>query len=352
MNIPKEFTYNELFSLAIKKPESAQLEVTRNCPQSCFFCFRQCNPDIKFKTKSLAHWKGAINKLVAIGVNKINFSGGEIFLFPNISELFHYAKKQGIGTLVVNTNGIINLKKHDIDIIDELVFSIHGIKKDHDNITNFPHSFEKALESINYALSKKCHVGINTVVIPENINKLNSIYNFFKKLDINFHSFNLSIDQNKISQNPHKQKKLICSYLKFIKKLPTRRRKLRHGMQNVIWEKKSFKSAIPLPHCAAGKYKLCIDYQGDIYPCRYFQTDQYKCGNVFKDDLEKVWKNGKGFKLFREMILKNDMPIECTTCYKKYKCRGGCLAWRIYNPKLKQYGRDIRCKFGNAHIRN
>lgn len=354
MNNINGFDYKELFLLAIGKPIMAQLEITRNCNQRCFFCFRNCNPEQKFTDKSLLEWKIAIDKLINIGVRELNFTGGEIFLFKNVDELFQYAKKtNGIKKIMINTNGFIDLTKHDLSNIDSIIFSVHGIGNIHEQITGVSGSFKAATTAINYALNQKCKVGINTVVVPQNINMLKGIYDYFKNLNLIFHAFNLFIDKENFSKRIEEYADIFPKYIQFLKTVPKERRKLCHGMQNIlIKDKEFFASNIPLPHCAAGKYKLVVDYKGDIYPCRYFQTEQYRCGNIFKNDLVKIWRNGKGFKIFRKIILEDKLPSECKSCFKRGKCHGGCLIWRVYSKKLQYYEKDIRCEFGNAYIRS
>jgi len=352
MNSINGFTYKELFLLAIEKPVMAQLEVTRNCNQRCFFCFRRCSPEKKFSNLSLKKWKLIILKLVSIGIREINFSGGEIFLFKNIDKLFHYAKSVGIKKIVVNTNGLVNLAKHDLSLIDILIFSIHDLQKNHDKITGIRGSFSLVNKAITYAINKRYRVGINTVVCRKNVANLDKIYAHFKKLPLVFHSFNLSINRDSIEDNVSEFELIFLQYLKFLEKIPERRRKLRHGMQNIfVKDKKFFKSPIPLPHCAGGKYKLVIDYQGNVYPCRYFQESKYFCGNILKSNPKTIWKKGKGFKLFRSIIVDKNLPHTCQSCFKKEKCLGGCLAWRIYTKNNKSYEKDIRCDLGNAYIR-
>jgi radical SAM protein with 4Fe4S-binding SPASM domain len=120
----------------------------------------------------------------------------------------------------------------------------------------------------------------------------------------------------------------------------------------ICWRKKKkyYNRPIPLPSCAGGKYKIVIDFKGDVYPCRYFQTKKFFCGNIFKEKLERIWRNGKGFKFFRNIILYDILPPECRVCYKRSVCFGGCLIWRIYNKKQGCYEKDIRCKLGAAYI--
>lgn len=347
-----EFSYQELFLLSIQKPIMAQIELTKNCNQKCYFCFRSCNPSRKYKNKDLGSWGNAIDKLVAIGVREINFSGGEVLLYKNFSELLKYAKLRGITKIIVNTNGQVDLKNELLENIEELVFSVHSLSKDHDKITGIIGSFEKTCEIIEKVIKSSSKVAINTVVTLDNYLNLEEIYRFFQKYPLLFHSFSLSIDRKNLAKKLTAYQEMIPVYLDFLKKLPIEKIKLRHGMQNIIINDKDYyrQSYVPLPHCAGGKYKLVIDYKGDIYPCRYFQTNDYYCGNIFTDDLKKVWRFGKGFKFFRDIILKEQLPSVCTTCLKRKKCVGGCLSWRIFNNSLNLYEKDIRCQLGNSFV--
>jgi len=346
------FNYQELFLLSIAKPTMVQIEITRNCNQKCYFCFRSCNPNRKYKDKTLECWKNSIDKLITIGVREINFSGGEVFLYKNLSDLLKYFKLNGITKIIVNTNGQIDPQNDLLENIDELVFSVHGLGKNHDKVTGIVGSFEKTCGIIERVTKASSKVAINTVVTLDNYQNLEEIYRFFQRYPLLFHSFNLSIDRKNLVKKLTAYQEMIPVYLDFLKKLPTGKIKLRHGMQNIMINDKDYyrQSYVPLPHCAGGKYKLVIDYKGDIYPCRYFQTKDYYCGNIFTDDLRKVWRFGKGFKFFRDIVLKEKLPSECTTCLKKKKCVGGCLSWRIFNNSLNLYEKDIRCQFGNSYI--
>ena len=346
------FSSQELFELAIEKPVMAQLEITRNCNQSCIFCFRHCSKNQCYTDQGLDDWKDVIKKLVSIGVINLNISGGEVFLYSDFNDLIFYAKQNGIKSVTVNTNGIPELKNYQIELIDELVFSIHGLEEMHDNITGLPGAFRCVNKNLNYSLSQKIPVGINTVVCEENKDQLEDIYEYYQNYDLIFHAFNIAIDKSNLNQKQVEYSDIFKKYLPFLSKVPTGRKKLRHGMQNiVINDIEYYKKRFPLPHCAAGKYKLVIDHQGDVYPCRYFQTKDYYCGNVFVDDIQTIWKQGKGFKLFRDLARENhQLPDKCKGCIKKSMCRGGCLAWRIYNQKQNKYEQDVRCKFGDAYI--
>lgn len=343
MNV-NNFTYDELFKLAIEKPLMAQIEVTANCNQACLFCFRYCNPTTKFPDLSPEQWRKTIDKLTKIGVEEINFSGGEIFLYRDITELFQYAKSLGIKKITVNTNGQVDLSQFDLSNIDEFVFSIHGLGKTHDLIVNKKSAFDIIEKNLLYILKKfKGIVGINTVVCRENLNDLKKIYVRYEKMKIEYHAFNFNIDRNLAESENLKLD--FKKYLKFLRTIPLERRKLRHGMGNIL-ENNPKITPIQLPDCAAGKYKLIIDFKGDVFPCRYFQQDEYKCGNIFEQDLKNIWQSGKGFQFFRQQFL--NKPKKCLECKKIIKCAGGCMAWH----KKGFNERDFRCELGDAYSRN
>ena len=352
MKLIHGFTYRELFGLAIQRPLMAQLEVTRNCNQSCMFCFRACRPQLRFPDKPLSAWVKAVKKMVAIGIRELNFSGGEVFLYQDLVELMQTAKRFGINKIVVNTNGLVDLRRQDLGAIDELVFSLHDLDAAHDQVTGTKGSFERAVRSLEHALGSVPRVGINTVVTEENITRLPVIYHRFAGLPLAYHAFNLAIDQQADAKKMERIRRLLPGYLSFLHSLPDDRRKLRHGLQNIFCrDPQLFKGAVPLPHCAAGKYKIVVDYLGDVYPCRYFQKPAYRCGNIFTDDLERVWKQGKGFKVFRDLITEKPLPTTCRTCLKRGRCRGGCLAWRPSDAINHTYDRDFRCAPGHAYLR-
>ncbi|MDF1496505.1 MAG: radical SAM protein [Patescibacteria group bacterium] len=345
-----DFSYKELFDLAIEHPEMAQLELTRNCNQKCFFCFRACTPTERYKDLDLKTWEKIITDLYALGVRQLYFSGGEIFLYKDVELLFEFSKNIGIKFNAVNTNGVIELNKNKLSNVDELIFSIHGINEEHNQTTGLAKSFDRVEKNLQIAFDLVPKIGINTVVTERNIKNLDSIKNYFSKYPVAYHAFNLGVDQKALSTKPNSFDALISSYLAFLQTIPLQKLKLRHGMQNIFRNDACFfDAAIPLPHCAAGKYKLVVDYKADVYPCRYFQNNDFLCGNMLKTDIISIWKNGKGFKPFRSIAKNQSWPKNCSNCLKRFKCLGGCLAWRKLSNN-NEYEKDYRCTIGNAHL--
>lgn len=81
--------------------QSVNWHVISNCNYHCRFCFAQnlCEAPVSFD-----EGEAIIKKLIDIGMNKINFAGGEPLLHPSLLEYCRIAKKFGM-TVSITTNG-------------------------------------------------------------------------------------------------------------------------------------------------------------------------------------------------------------------------------------------------------
>lgn len=353
------FTREELLSLAWEKPMMAQIAVTENCNQKCIFCFQACSPDRKFSSLSLNQWKIIIRKLKNIGVRILNFSGGEVFIYPYLLDLIKWAKLEMNFSIHINTNGTFDVSDF-IEYVDGFIFSVHGLNKVHDEIVGKRNAFSLLEKNISIISEKKVNILINMVLLKSNYHQILDVFRYFDaKYRISKFApfipiqslFAKEYDTIAVKMD----KNLIKDYIDKLKKIPEDKLDLKHGFQSIFINKLDFyKSAkIPLPNCAAGKYKIIIDYNGDVYPCNFFKGDEYYCGNILEEDEYEIWKNGKGFIPFRKLILENRIPKECSMCLKKERCFSGCRAWSDKYQKGGFYeSKDIRCSIGNAYIGN
>ena len=347
------FSKEDLINLIWSRPNFAQVELTRNCNFKCKFCFENCDVQNKYEDKPLEKWKKVIDDIYHLGIKKIHFSGGENFMYPYFKETLKYSKEKALINLI-NTNGSFDVSSI-LNYSDEFVFSLHGYKEINDEITGFKGSFERTIKNIEKALNSGKKVSINTVLIKENFENYEKLYSYlnnkFKNLT---YSPTMAIpcytgkkfDSLSVPINDDNMRK----YLEYINKIGKENFVYKHGLYGLLGEEEKKKQ---MPVCAAGKSKLIIKYDGSVYPCNFFQTEEYFCGNVFEEDLKEIWKNGKGFKKFRNHYLNENIPDECKKCRKHDNCYSGCRAWtKSYIEKsmdIKQEG-DVRCGVIDAYI--
>lgn len=350
------FSREELAKLIWQKPYFVQLELTRNCNFKCVFCFENCDRNEKYIDKSYNDWIKVIDQIKNLGVKQIHFSGGENFLHKDFIPIVKYAKENGLYVLV-NTNGFFDITSIK-DYTDEFVFSLHGYKEKNEFITGMKESFNHVEKNIKFALEDDKKVLINSVLIKDNFKEYKKLFEHLENKFPNRLKYAPTIaikcNTGKKNYDPIEiNQENINYYKQIINMIGNEKIVYKHGIYGLLVEIK--KNDFDMPVCAAGKSKLIIKYNGNVYPCNFFQTDQYLCGNVFNEKLEDIWKNGNGFNFFRNYYLENDLSNICKTCKKVNNCFSGCRAWTesyINNNMNIEKERDVRCEFINAFTRD
>lgn len=362
------FTRKELMTVIWEKPTLAQLELTRNCNQQCCFCFQGSCSTKEYEDMSFESWKVIIDKLKILGVRKINFSGGEVLLHKEFEKIMKYTYEQGF-LIYLNTNGQVDISSI-VSFCSKIYISLHGTKEIHNKIVNNKDSFDKIIECIKVVNKYKIPLEINMTLIKSNFYNIVELYTYLTtNYEIEKFSPTIAIQTNTGSCIPENEKlvineQLYKEYFEMINVIDADKLDLKQGMHGFYYnqlEKYCDTTICDTTNCIGGKTKLVINYKGDVYPCNFYQIDEFWCGNLLVDDVKDVWKNGKGFIIFRNMVFNNTIPQKCNDCVKYYKCFSGCRAWtkEFLNGFEKNNGKDgfvnsvdIRCEFTHAFIGN
>jgi len=343
------FTKREIYELMFSRPSFAQLELTRNCNQDCAFCFSRCSSSVRFLELKPEQWIYIINNLSEIGVATIHLTGGEVLLYQGIIEILEEIKVLGLKSHI-NTNGLIDTT-NIIPLTDEIVFSVHGLRDIHNGIVGNSNSFNSVIDNIERCNKAGIDVYLNTVMTKSNFGEIENIFNFFQShYDIKKYSFTLGAKSNNGLEFAHEfivpTEENLKQYFNALKKIGRDKLVLKHSMHTLFEFSPDDVNSIELPICAAGKDKLVVKYDGSVYPCSFFQNDDYYCGNLLQEEADAIWDLGKGFLKFRELIYDEKICIECQGCKKLTKCFGGCRIWtKAYIEKGEiYYDRDYRCE--------
>jgi radical SAM protein with 4Fe4S-binding SPASM domain len=90
------------------------------------------------------------------------------------------------------------------------------------------------------------------------------------------------------------------------------------------------KSYLPLRDCGAGKRKIAVTLDGNVYPCVDAVQDTFLLGNITKESLDTILKGEKALKL-RENIQKTFKTC-AKECCLAYFC-SGCIIREKCNKK-------------------
>ena len=154
-----------------------KVAVTSRCNFRCTYC-RPCNSSNEMSDKAL---KRVLKSAAEVGLQKLNWTGGEPTIRPNIIEIVKYAQSLGFLSQSMTTNGSILYRMakrlHNAGLY-RIVVSIDTLnhKKFHE-ITgvNKLHAVKK---SIMTALEYFDNVGMNVVVDRNNQNTVGEIIEF------------------------------------------------------------------------------------------------------------------------------------------------------------------------------
>lgn len=316
------------------------LFITEQCNLRCIYCYEQCNNQQRqYSTKSISFdtFKKTFGLFIEESDRKhisISFFGGEATLYPEIIKEIVLYCNENIKSLdktvsySLTTNGML-LTPDFIDFINEhgfsLVVSCDGPEEIQDaqrvNKSGIG-NYKKLMDNLRLLLQK---LGPERITIRSTMTSISldieKIFNHF--IDMGFIS--ISIEPAIFpSDNPYyvTETALIRCFEDFAQTY-CELKKQRPELHFFLFEQliKRVKVASPLTkQCGIGSGSITIAPDGKIYPCQRLVGYEEMClGNVSKGIENKSLKTS----LANSYVYTKE---ECTSCWAKYICGGGCPA--------------------------
>lgn len=73
---------------------------------------------------------------------------------------------------------------------------------------------------------------------------------------------------------------------------------------------------------------LCVEHNGDVYPCDHFVLPELKLGNIRETPLKELYESEKRLKFALEK--RNTLPAGCLRCEWFFCCHGECPGHRLH----------------------
>lgn len=281
---------------------------------------------------SLEKIKKVMDKLSKNGVKKINLSGGEPMLRPDIYKILDYARER-FDSVTIQTNGITAGKLHEYRDISVTV-SIEGRKRFHDSIRG-EGSYEMATSTLEKLEKYPVPKFIRTTIFPDN--DLYYVIALAEKYKANVMFVPLRPSGFGESRDLPSAERAAEAY-KIASKSETAspcdclvNDPQFFAANSELWEeyKGLFKERAKQwgqGICPAGSWRFAIDHKGNYYLCEYFM-DGDPLGDFTKDPWYRIIE-----KLYKEKneLLDIDMNSRCRECGLSEVCEGGCLKFADY----------------------
>jgi len=316
------------------KPSRGMFYLTSLCNLHCKMCFQESHQR-DLNELSLEEIKEIFQN---IQLSSIHLVGGEIFARCDIYDILSFFnsnyKNISIQTnaTLINDYGINELKQ--MHNINDIWISIDGLSHIHNAIRG-KDVFEHAVKVIN-ALNGYKRIFINTVILDDNINSLQKIYDYFNDLNVYKVTFQFEMGYSS-HQRTKAEYELRRNHLSAVINTQNEYHPFLYAepLVQIIPEllkneKKTIIAFYPkifvdkvdnyIQGNIRDEYKVvCNDFiepilkinaKGDVVLCEAFDLS---IGNLKKDQLNDIWNNDQAKKIRQSLSLAN-LTDMCSRC--------------------------------------
>lgn len=332
------------------------IEVTHGCSLRCIMCSSSADYPSPLKNElSTEEIKNLIVQSRKIGAKIISFSGGEPSIRPDIHELLDTCYQNNMKVLYYTSGTMYNKDMEVVPLSMDLITHLKRIGATvivdlqshdpftHDKIMGIDGTFEIALETVQTCL--KLGIPIETHFVPQklNINHIEDYVYFCQELGLEKCSFLRLVPQGRAKENywrtmitKHQFKKMQETFLDLTMnhdlKIDIR---LGHPIDR-RWMIDTENKDLPIKSCRGGNDAPLFKPNGSCDMCPGWKDlPEYSAGNIRENSLSEIWLNSEFYKTFRWFVREGYkyMENECKDCEYLSKCKGGCVAQRLYELK-------------------
>jgi radical SAM protein with 4Fe4S-binding SPASM domain len=315
----------EPFQKELSAPYRMDIALTYRCNNKCIHCYAG-GPR---QTSELAteEWFKVIEKLRALGIPQVVFTGGEPTLRDDLATLIAYARKMELVSGLV-TNGrrlkdkvyLQSLIEAGLDHVQVTVES-HDPKV-HDRITCVDGSWKETIQGLENALASPIYTVSNTTLSQYNVDDVEATVAFLHVLGVKHFACNSLIYSGKAPEVAESFALEEASLEPILNRIKEETRRL--NMEFTWYTPTQYCEVNPLQlelgikSCSACRINMAIEPDGTVIPCQSYSIAPL--GNILKDSWKKIWQNPICTKL-RE---RKYVPDKCYPCPSLNICGAGC----------------------------
>ena len=319
-------------------------DITNYCNLSCVFCSASA-----LGKKDIIDDPNCIKiaeKLIENKIKYISIRGGEPTLVKQLINCVELFNKNNIYVEIVsNGSGITKEFLTKLSILNKnmirIKISLDSTDEESNDKLRGKGSYLGAVKAMNNCKEFDWDFRTQMVVTNKNKDDLINMYEFVNSLGAT--SFGsllvLPMGRGKKTDLVVIDEKLLTDLI-YIKKNEknTKFEKLGMGIDGFKFyenlyqnyscsEEESYKYS--LLKCNCGKTRINLDSNGDVYPCDMMKYDEFKMGNILKDDIMTIW-HSDSVKEFNEISRRTKKG--CKDCNIK-GCNTGCfgISYGIYH---------------------
>jgi radical SAM protein with 4Fe4S-binding SPASM domain len=317
-------------SYASELPDVA-VDLTNRCPLVCRHCYNSSGEGV-LKELSIASMVRILDQLSEFGQRSLKLSGGEPTHHPHFARIVREAQDRKI-QVCINTSGryptCVRQQLARLGLA-RIVISLDGMQQEHDAIRGRG-SFELAKESLRASRDACEDVTIAVHVRRSNARDADDLIDLA-------HAFRVAIKFSPLRPLGRAVAQLSEEFpapedFRTVVQAVTGARKRYPGMWiGTDFDILGFGVGEPRfpahASCPAGRTRLNVSYDGDVYPCSFFAGHPaFSIGNVDRSPIIEMWRQSPVLAQFR-VARKSDACRRCGAYGSR--CNGGCVAMSYF----------------------
>ena len=292
--------------LSLSAPVTATWEVTQACNLDC----RHCLSDFSradARDLSTEEALGVVDRLAEIGVFQLNIGGGEPLTRTDIWTLFEKAIRRDL-LVCVSTNGTLVCERtaDRFAALGEVAVqvSLDGVSAKTNDDLRGRGTHAAAVRAAQLLASAGVRTAFNVVVTRQNLQELDGLLGLAQEVGVDLRLSRLRPAGR--GALVYREMQLDDSGFDVLKSWLLAHPGVRTGDSFFfLFEKaEEWASSSPPAHgldlCGAGRFTMCIDPVGDVYPCAFLSGDEWRLGNILRDDFASMWGDSPIARRVRE----------------------------------------------------
>ncbi len=324
------------------RPIYAVWETTLRCDLACVHCgsraFR-ARPDELDTPEAL----GLVEQMAELGVREVSLIGGEAYLRDDWLEIIHAIRERGmIASLTTGGLGLTEdmARRARAAGLTAASVSIDGLEPVHDAVRAVEGSYRAALRALEALSQAGVRITANTQLHRANLPTLEELFEILADRGIKGWQVQITVAMGRAAELPQ----LLLEPFQMLELMPLLAHlKLRADERGILFwpgnnvgyfgpHEHTLRGHQPLGHsssCAAGRFTLGIESNGDIKGCPSLPTSEYVGGNVREHSLRDIWQRSSALGFTRERTT-SELWGFCQTCYYAEHCKAGC-SWTAHS---------------------
>ena len=337
-------------ALLFEYPVTISWEITSKCNYNCIHCRMDDCPALDYNHDlSKDRIFDILRQLQNLGVQQINYSGGEPFCRKDFLDILQMTDNLGLNIGITTNGSFLNsdviYQLHRLKRLQLVQVSLDGAtNRLHDFIRGKQGAFETAINAIKQLKCAGIRTGAVTTVMTYNKNDIENILNLLLDLKVDAYGARRFmpvgkgsnyIDNLKVSKAEYERH---CNlWVDLVNRYSDRiQLYIEEPLIGIINDK--LKKPWIFSGCIGGSVYGAIMANGDVRPCIFLPLS---LGNLQENTFENIWKYST---LRKEFVARDDIE-SCGKCILKDTC-GGCRAMAF-----AEHG-NIKCRDPLCFIHN